>query len=310
MKQGPARVIVMANPHIPQAVEAYRAFRPWLAERAVIVAEPGDLDLTDDAVAALPEADLALVLGGDGTLLAQARRLVERDIALVGVNFGKLGFLAEFSLEGLRMHWDAIAGGRCPVSHRVMLAVSVHADRAGGERESEASRGGGGAGEGEAIYSGVAVNDAVVTAGPPFRMVEIEMTIDPERWGDSAATRFSCDGVIAATPSGSTAYNLAAGGPLVSPSCEVLCITPICPHSLSFRPTVVDGASEVRFRISRANEGTTLVLDGQVSVPLREGYRVRVRRHERRVRLVQNPDLSFWKVLAKKMHWAARPQRA
>jgi NAD+ kinase len=298
MRQGPARVIVMANPHIPQAVEAYRAFRPWLAERAVIVAEPGDLDLTDDAVAALPGADLALVLGGDGTLLAQARRLVERDIALVGVNFGKLGFLAEFSLDDLRLHWDAIAGGRCPVSHRVMLAVSVHNERPG---EADAR---------EALYRGVAVNDAVVTAGPPFRMVEIEMTIDPERWGDSAATRFSCDGVIAATPSGSTAYNLAAGGPLVSPSCEVLCITPICPHSLSFRPTVVDGGSQVRFRISRANEGTTLVLDGQVSVPLQEGYAVRVRRHDRRVRLVQNPDLSFWKVLAKKMHWAARPQRA
>ncbi|MFW5682770.1 MAG: NAD(+)/NADH kinase [Phycisphaeraceae bacterium] len=301
------RVIILANKSKPQVTEALASFRPWLAERAEIVAEPDVYELGEDA-SDLPEADLGMVLGGDGTVLAQARVLVDLQVPLLGINFGKLGFLAEFSIADVKKHWDRIVGKRCRQSQRMMIRVAAFAPGApefGGDNgdpscDVEAMP--------EPVFETLAMNDAVVTAGPPYRMIEIELAIEPGVSGTSAVT-FSGDGVIVATPSGSTAYNIAAGGPIVSPGIDGMVVSAICPQSLAFRPIVFDANCAVWLLMHRANPGTTLVIDGQKSCSVEPGMQVMIAKHRRTLPLIHNPDLNYWKMLARKMHWAARPRR-
>ncbi len=294
------RVMILANLGKPAVGEALTALRPWLREHATIVAEPDIDQMTPEGVAQLPRADLGIVLGGDGTLLSQARLLIDLDMPLLGVNFGKLGFLAEFSIDDLKRHWPSITSGKPTVSRRIILELRVF------DRDASDPWVGGVEAPG-LRFSSLALNDAVVTAGPPFRMIELEMLIGTNR-GPQHPTTFSGDGVILSTPNGSTAYNLAAGGPILTPELDAFCITPICPHSLSFRPLVVDAAMSLCLRVKRANPGTTLVIDGQIPLSLEAGEQVFVRRHARCLKLLQHPDLSYWKMLSQKMHWAARPR--
>ncbi|MDX1681763.1 MAG: NAD(+)/NADH kinase [Phycisphaeraceae bacterium] len=296
------RLILLANKHKAQVEQALEDFRPWLLERADIVAEP-DIDRLDrEGADELPPADLALVLGGDGTMLAQARNVIDLGVPMVGVNFGKLGFLAEFRLEDVKAHWETIVAGRCRASDRIMLEVFAFDEEAADCRNDRLDMD-------HLRKRSLAMNDLVIAAGPPFRMVELSMAIDPGQ-SDGDATVFSGDGVIVSTPSGSTAYNLASWGPIVSPEVDAFCVTPICPHSLAFRPLVVNADSSVLLRLEQGNEGTTLVIDGQESIDLAEDQQVFVRKYERTLRLLQNPDKSYWRTLAHKMHWAARPRRS
>jgi NAD+ kinase len=290
------RLIVLANRRKPRVVEALRDLTPWLAARASIVAQPDGVRRTGK----LPAADLAIVLGGDGTLLAHVRDVVEAGVPVLGVNFGKLGFLAEFSLADLRRYWDDIAAKGRTVSPRLLIEVSVFDTRADDDWAGTGQRL-------RPVFTTLALNDAVVTAGPPFRMVELELAIDPKP-GKAAVTTISGDGVIIATPSGSTAYNVSAGGPIVSPTVEALCVTPICPHSLAFRPIVVGGNRRVLVRARTANRGTCLVIDGQVPVALHAWQQVLVCRYSKSLQLVRHPDLDYWTMLGQKMHWAARPR--
>lgn len=295
------RVIILAN-HAKEAVTAeLKTFRPWLAQRADIVADHDITRFASDGSAALPAADFAIVLGGDGTMLGQARRLFELGIPLLGVNFGKVGFLAEFNLDDVREHWDLIASGECKVTRRMLIQVDVH-----GAHSPEWGQDGGSLPQPRHRFVGV--NDAVIAAGPPFRMIELELAVEPDV-SRTSATSFSGDGVIVATPSGSTAYNMANGGPIVTPGVNALSITAICPQSLAFRPIVVNADCEIWFHVKRANDGTTLVIDGQESVHLTSGEQVHVQRHPKTLELMHNPNLNYWKMLAKKMHWAARPTR-
>ncbi|MCE9590506.1 MAG: NAD(+)/NADH kinase [Planctomycetes bacterium] len=289
------RVVVLANREKSAVTEAMETFRPWLAKHAEIVAESDTHALSTELAAKMPPTDLVVILGGDGTLLAQAPLVTALNLPVLGINFGKLGFLAEFNIDDVKRHWDRIAAGQCRTTHRVMIDVGVRSV-ASGEKTPRTS------------FEAVALNDAVVAAGAPFRMIELELFIDPAVH-TAPAVIFSGDGVIIATPSGSTAYNVGAGGPIVSPDVAALCITPLCPHSLAFRPIVVSADSTLAVRIERANEGSALVIDGQLSTKLRTGDQVIVRRHPRALTLVQNPELSYWKMLGMKMHWAARPRR-
>ena len=267
------RVILLANRLKAPVVEALRKLRPWLRQRARIVAEPDLRSSPGRKTVQLPRADLAVVLGGDGTLLAQARHLLDQGVPIVGVNFGKLGFLAEFGLEDFQQNWDGIVSGRCQISHRVVIDVAVFDAGMSDPWVTPRTRA-------KPRFQSLALNDAVITLGPPFRMIELDLAIDPTP-RHSGVTTFSGDGVIVATPSGSTAYNLAAGGPIVSPEVDGLCITPICPHSLAFRPIVVHAGRTVALRLKLANAGTTLVIDGQIPVTLSPGQQVIVRRHRR-----------------------------
>ncbi|MBI1372927.1 MAG: hypothetical protein GC159_09225 [Phycisphaera sp.] len=285
------RVLLIANHEKPDINDALHAFRPWLAERAEIVAE---VDVYDDKPLDGLDADFALVLGGDGTMLGVARRLVDHDVTLVGINFGKLGFLAPFSLEEVQGHWDDLVARRFPTSKRVMLEATI--------TEPPADT---------PCFRSVAMNDCVITAGPPYRMIDLEMIINPDRepnGGRDVGTHFSGDGVIVATPTGSTAYNLSADGPIIAPDVDGLVITAICPQSLAFRPIVLNAVDEIRFIVHTANDGTTVVIDGQVSTLIASGSTLTVRAYPRRMEVVANPAMGYWKTLAKKMHWAARPR--
>ncbi|MFA9478334.1 NAD(+)/NADH kinase [Phycisphaerales bacterium AB-hyl4] len=293
-------VLILANKGKPLVTQALREFRPWLDERVNIAAEVDTDKLQPSDAQDLPEADLAIVLGGDGTFLSQARAFINRDMPLLGVNFGKLGFLAEFTIEDLKHHWPEIADGSCRMSRRMMIDVFVYP-------EGAPEWGGNGATMPAPSFYAIAMNDAVITAGPPYRMIELELAIEPRHAGTSATT-FTGDGVIVSTPSGSTAYNIAAGGPIVSPGIDGLCLTAICPHTLAFRPIVFNANCETWLALRRANAGTSLVIDGQVSAHLEAGQQILVKKHPRALQLVHNPDINYWKMLAHKMHWAARPR--
>lgn len=286
------RILIVANLKKPSVVQALRECRPWLGDRAEIIDE---INVYGDEPIAAQGADFAIVFGGDGTLLGLARRICEAQVPVVGVNFGKLGFLAPFTLTELRDQWERIAAGQCGVNERVMLEATV----TNGDGD-------------KARFRSLAMNDVVVTAGPPFRMIELELTINPSpgaRDADRATgTRFAGDGVIIATPTGSTAYNLSAGGPIMAPDVDGLIVTPICPHTLSFRPLVLNADDHVALQLHEANEGTTVVIDGQVPTPFAAGSTLAVGAYPKRLKLVQNPQLGYWKTLANKMHWAARPK--
>ncbi|MEA2711429.1 MAG: kinase [Phycisphaerales bacterium] len=287
-------LFIVANPQKPDVKQALDEWLPWMKQGAQIVGV--DTDCCSDL--STVNADVILALGGDGTLLAAARRLKGKPIPLMGVNFGRLGYLAAFSPQHFREDFEALLAGRLQVSSRLALEASVldrddksdphNPDQVAKSRRSVAT----------------ALNDAVITAGPPFHMIEIGIQAGSE----SGAVRFFGDGVIAATPSGSTAYNLSAGGPIVEPGVEAFCLTPICPHSLSFRPVVVSSRHSLVLVASRVNPGTTLFCDGQETAVLRAGDKVAIRRSPHDVQLIENPQRGPWRTLAEKLNWAATPR--
>ena len=302
------RVLILGNRSKAHVDEALASFVPWLAERAQVVGRYDTAEVSQAMADQLPQADLAIVLGGDGTLLSQARVMVERGVPILGINFGKLGFLAEFSVEDVKKHWEHIASGKARISERIMLEVAVYPEGAPQWGGHNGERGDRPVQMPTPIFTGTALNDAVINAGPPFRMVEIELIIEPQ-WSRESATTFTGDGVVVSTPSGSTAYNLSAGGPIISPGIDGMCVAALNPQSLAFRPIVFSGQCDCWMHLHRANPGTAIVLDGQTSTPLAVGQQVHVKKYAKALSLVHNPDLSYWSMLAHKMHWAARPRR-
>ncbi len=274
-------VILLAGHARPEVAGILKEVRRVVSSHAMLA---GELEADGSPLPDDLNPDLALVLGGDGTLLGQARRLIDHDIPLVGVNLGRLGFLAAFDWPALKRQLPIVLGGQAPMVRRMVLAATV--------------LDGGGA----VVHQAVALNDAVVAAGPPFRMIELHMSIDGE-----PGPSLTGDGVIVSTPIGSTAYNVSAGGPIVHPAVEAIAITPNAPHSLAFRPIVVSSDSRIEISIIRANAGTSLVLDGQVSFPLVSGHRLIIARDMRTVRFVLNPETTYWQTLLDKMRWAAPP---
>jgi NAD+ kinase len=244
------KIFIVANPQKPNVRRALDQWLPWMKERTQVIGV--DTDCCSDLSQA--DADVILALGGDGTLLGAARRLKGRPIPLMGVNFGRLGYLAGFSPARFREDLEALIAAKLKSSSRLVLEASVLAADAKVDpfdvQQVERSR----------KTAATALNDAVITAGPPFHMIELEVQAGSE---SGSGVRFFGDGVIAATPSGSTAYNLSAGGPIVDPGVEAFCVTPICPHSLSFRPVVVSSRHALVLVAARVNPGTTLFCDGQ-----------------------------------------------
>ncbi|MEL7238630.1 MAG: NAD(+)/NADH kinase, partial [Planctomycetota bacterium] len=198
------------------------------------------------------DVDGILVLGGDGTLLSVARRLQGRQVPVMGVNYGRLGFLSSFQPDEVEKYLEPFINGELETSRRQMLDVSIVA---GGvecelitDEEVAAKR----------RFHVIGLNDAVINAGPPFHMIELALGSD----GDFGV-KVHGDGIIIATPSGSTAYNVSAGGPILNPPVQGFCLTPIAPHSLSFRPVIVPSSTKVMLIAKEVNRGTTLVCDGQ-----------------------------------------------
>ena len=232
------------------------------------------------------EVDLVVVLGGDGTLLAMAAGIAQvgRDVPILGINFGSLGFLTEIRIDELTASLQQILDGSAAFDERAMLAA-------------EASR------RGEQVDSRIVLNDVVFTKAALSRMIELSVSVS-----GAFVTRVKADGLIIASATGSTAYNLSAGGPIVHPSVDALVLTPIAPHTLTNRPIVIPGSAgvEICAHAEGSGEDVFVTYDGQSGYPLRDGDVVRVRKSERALRLVRTPARSYFELLREKLKWGER----
>ena len=312
-KKSRPKLVVFGDPQKQGVREAIEEFVGFAKDKAEILAIYGIEDLinaadnqrvpgpsrskadsstvTEDTARAqtLRRCDYAVVFGGDGSIISTARSVSEASVPVIGVNVGKLGFLAEFSVRELKDFFPVLTKGTIPIDKRMMLNCRVFSAGKGDDRVER--------------FCSAAINDIFVTAGPPFRTVELKILVDSQPLAGCVS-----DGLIIATPTGSTAYNLSAGGPIVSPKMAAMVITPICPHSLSFRPIVIDAGSTVEVLGVRVNEGTTVSIDGQVSLRLSINDVVRVERQNSDFLIVNNPLRSQWDTLATKLRWAEKPK--
>jgi len=275
------KLLVFGDPSKGPVAEAIADFSDFVQGRAEIAATCG---LEECVGEQLEGCRFAVIFGGDGSIISAARQLSVKRVPVIGVNMGKLGYLAEFGLGEIKALFDDILSGKAPIERRMMLGCRV----VRGGREQ---------------FRSMAVNDVVITAGPPFRMIELQMAVDGEPIGGCVG-----DGLIICTPTGSTAHNLSAGGPILAGSMEAMVITAICPHSLSFRPLVITAGSVIEVTGVRVNEGTTVSIDGQVSMRLTGDDVVHVVRADGDFLVVGNPLRSRWDTLATKLSWAEKPK--
>lgn len=279
---------ILSKPGIAHAAELVPALVAWLKQRGVTPrydvqtalyldsAEGIERDLVPD------ECQLVIVLGGDGTLLSAARAVAGRDIPLFAVNLGNLGFLTSIAVDEMYTELERVFRGEHRISERRML-------------HSELWRGENRIGEYEAL------NDVVLTKASLARMIDVEIRV-----ASNFVAKYRADGLIVATPTGSTAYSLSAGGPIVFPSVSAMCVTPICPHILTYRPVIVPDDMEIRI-VSLAESGSAyLTIDGQVGEPLDRGDSVTCRRSEKCVYLIRPPKMMFFDVLREKLSWGER----
>jgi len=303
------RLVIFGDPQKQGVKEAIERFVGFAKDKADIIgnysieqlefscgnraasstADKSGLPVKSESKKVLRDCDYAVVFGGDGSIIATARTVSEANVPIIGVNVGKLGFLAEFSVNELQDFFPHLTNGTAAIDKRMMLNCRVFS--AGkGQKQTEK-------------FCSAAINDVFITAGPPFRTIELKIMVD----GQPLAGCVS-DGLIIATPTGSTAYNISAGGPIVSPKMDAIAITPICPHSLSFRPIVINADSTVEVVGVRVNEGTTISIDGQISLGLTSDDVVKVRKHDGVFCIVNNPLRSQWDTLAAKLRWAEKPK--
>ncbi|MDA8336295.1 MAG: NAD(+)/NADH kinase [Peptococcaceae bacterium] len=234
----------------------------------------------EDALCGLPAADCLLVLGGDGTILNGARLAAPYGIPLLGINLGQLGFLTEVDVPDIKEALDALLAGSYAIEERMMLEAAVYR---GTER----------------VAGFIGLNDAVISKGAFARLIRLEMYINEEY-----VNTYRADGLIIAGPTGSTAYSLSAGGPLVAPGLELLIITPICPHALWSRPVVIGPQNAVRVSLLSVHGEAALTIDGQRGFPLRQNDVVVVRRSGHRARLLKLQKTSFFGLLRQKLRQA------
>lgn len=226
--------------------------------------------------------DLIVVLGGDGTLLAAARSAGEHSVPILPVNLGALGFLTSVTLEELYPILDQILEGKKRISERVLLETQVMRD-------------------GQAIERHRALNDAVLNKGALGRMVDLDLHIDGQ-----FVSSYKADGLIISTPTGSTAYSLSAGGPIIYPAVEAFLITPICPHTLTNRPLVIPDTAKIEVDLHPGYGSIYLTLDGQVGVKLMPGDRIAVAKASNKLRLVRPAKKTYFEILRSKLKWGER----
>jgi NAD+ kinase len=282
-----ATVGIIAKPEVRQTAELLPALLDWLDARGVGVrldraaaAYLGKEGLDREHV---PDGcQLVIVLGGDGTLLSASRAISGRDIPLFAVNLGGLGFLTAISVEELFPELERALRNEHRIARRRMLGCEVQR-------------------EGETVASYDALNDVVITKGQIARMIDLVCNVDAH-----FVCRYKADGLIISTPTGSTAYSLSAGGPIVFPSVGALCITPICPHTLTNRPVLVSDSSVIQVLNLAATGDAYLTIDGQVGEPLRQQDRVICRSSQKSVSLIRPPRMLFFDVLRQKLKWGER----
>jgi NAD+ kinase len=283
------KLIIFGDGRRDFVAEAIDDFTKFAAGKAQILANCFRGDCVDDVVR---DADFAVVFGGDGTILSAARDLSQTSVPVIGVNVGRLGFLAEFSIEELKKLFDRVTTDTELIEKRMMLRCTV-TPALSCESKSR----------GKEKLSSTAINDVVINAGPSYNMVDLKITVGGQSLADCVS-----DGLIISTPTGSTAYNLSAGGPILSANLSAIVITPICPHTFSFRPIVISADSKVEIHPQRINEGTTVTLDGQILSLLKNNDVVTVEKHNGAFLVVNNPLRTQWDTLAGKLSWAEKPK--
>ena len=285
------RIGVLVKPNHPEALKTICLLAEWCAahglalaggprlERERVEEETGCTVETLEHAELVRGVDLIVVLGGDGTMIASARMVGDAETPVLGVNFGTLGYIAEFTVEDMIPALESVLAGAYTLDRRLMLAAEVF-------------RGG------EKLMHDRVLNDFVISKSALARIIEIETWVDKK-----FVTCFRADGLIISTPTGSTAYNLSAGGPVIYPSMNVVVITPICPHTLSNRPLVVQDDVEFELILKTPKEEVALTLDGQVGVPLEHEDRVLVRKSRTTFNLVQAHTRNYFDVLRNKLKW-------
>ena len=275
------KLVIFGDEKKKNVTEAIAEFTDFAKSKAQVVS---GYSIKECPAEILKDCDFAVVFGGDGSIIAVARCLSRNKTAVIGVNVGKLGFLAEFSVSELKDAFDSIMLGKVHIEKRMMLSCTVFND-------------------GQEKFRSSAINDVFITAGQPFRTIELQISVNGQQLAGCVG-----DGLIISTPTGSTAYNLAAGGPILSGKMEAMVITPICPHSLSFRPIVINADSTIEVRCVRVNEGTAALIDGQISSGLLVDDVVRVEKESSDFMIVNNPLRTKWETLAAKLRWAQKPK--
>ncbi len=256
-----------------------RGLDPILEESAVALLAPAKpRTATPDEMA--PALDLAIIIGGDGTMLNVARRLAPHSVPLIGVNLGRRGFLTDIPKDSVLDSLAAVLDGDFRSERRTMLNVELRRDEG-------------------VVHTASALNDVVVNKGQLARLIEFEVHVDGEFVSNTRG-----DGIIVATPTGSTAYALSAGGPILHPTLAALILVPICPHTLSYRPLAINSSSEVEIvMINSSSQSAFLTFDGQMGHALRDHDRIRVRRADHAVTLIHPLDHSHYDVLRTKLRW-------
>lgn len=279
---------IIAKNNIEEPFEITKKLSNWLKERGVEVyvekelgkkiRHPNSIDRRE-----IPKlVDVILVFGGDGTFLGVAREACKYGTPILGINLGGLGFLTEVTIDELYPMMERIIDGDYEVEDRQMLITSIRRGK-------------------KNIGTYEVLNDVVINKGALARIIDLAIYIE-----DSHVTTYKADGIILATPTGSTAYSLSAGGPIVHPGIPVTIITPICPHTLTNRPLVVSSEMKVEIKVTTQEPDTYLTLDGQIGVRLKTGDLIEVKRTDTSVKLIKSPFRDFFSILKTKLMWGER----
>ena len=281
---------VVVKPNDKEALQTACELSAWLEKRGIdligkpfeqierVRSENCEIDFTETD-RFKTDADLIVVLGGDGTMISTARLTGDREVLVLGINYGSLGYLTEFRIEEMTGALERILEGDYAVDQRVML-------------EAEHIR------DGKTLASGRVLNDVVINKAVLARIIEIEVNLN-----DLFVNDFRADGLIVATPTGSTAYSLSAGGPIVYPTMNALVLTPICPFTLTNRPIIMPDDAEINLRLKNESDGVVLTLDGQIGHQMQTNDRVSIRKSPTTFNLIQPPNRNYFDVLRNKLKW-------
>jgi len=274
------RLMVLGNARRPGVSEAAARLLPWIQGLASVVLV--DLEQPEDL--SRQDADFTLVLGGDGAILRAARQMGHRQLPVLGVNLGRLGFLADLSVEALRLWLPKVLEGEYRVTRHVMFEMFD------------------GTAPGPDTRGKLALNDVSIFNGAPFHMLDMDLLID-----GAPASRYVADGLIISTPVGSTAHSLSAGGPILGQELDAVVITPICPHGLGNTPLVESASHTFTLRLNSGSDQATVVLDGQEALPLAKGHSITVRKAPVQFQLIKVPGQGFYQTLREKLNWGTTP---
>jgi len=284
----PARLGIITKPNEPRAAELAAHIAEWAAAHEINLfvnnrvrdLPPGTFSASAREIA--DHCDLLIVLGGDGTMISTARLVAGRGTPVLGINLGTLGYLTEFAMDEAMPALEYVVRGEYEVDRRTMLDWQVLRD-------------------GDQVGGGTALNDVVLNKSALARIIDIDCWV-----GSHYVTGYRADGLIVATPTGSTAYNLSAGGPIIAPATEAISICPICPHTLTNRPLVLPFSVEIALQMNTHEQEVMLTSDGQIGLPMMAGDRVEIRKSEKTFNTVCANDRDYFEILRSKLRWSGR----